>query len=82
MPVDTITHPFELWSAYAPLHGRHVIEEVSTYHADHGNPDFIFYSVRSKEFGSDVSLSAYFFNFLMLTKSSENLVVFLVEFPR
>lgn len=44
---DTFTHPFNLQSVYS--HGWADKQEISTYHADLGNPDFIFYDVDDKK---------------------------------
>lgn len=46
---DTMSHSLNLWSAMAPIVGATKMNEISTYHKDFGNPDFIFYSVKSKE---------------------------------
>ncbi|CAD6186910.1 unnamed protein product [Caenorhabditis auriculariae] len=52
---NVFCHPIKLHSVYT--HGCSENSEVSTYHADSGNPDFIFYSVKEKSFkGEGVSV--------------------------
>lgn len=69
VPAHTITHPFNLWTAHAPLIGRKSEDEMSTYHIDSGNPDFIFYTIKEKQVEPHVRNYINFFLFFSYSRS-------------